>query len=136
MRRPLRRRAVTIAAAIISFTATGIVTAATPAFARVSSYECNVYGHMYCVDVPAPFGNGNPVVLGSASGGRLVQGQDMHWTCCGGHEVYRIHFVADTSQCLGVSNSGFATVRDCSNGANSEVNWAWVPGSVTGKWEN
>lgn len=143
MRRLFTRRAVAIAAAVISLTAipaTGIVAPAAPAFgsarAGTSSYECNTYGHMYCLDVPAPFGNASPVVLGASSGGRLIYGQDMGYTCCSGHEVYRIHFVADSSQCLGVSSSGLATVRDCSDGNSSQVNWAWVPGSVDGEWEN
>lgn len=122
MRRLLRRKAVTIIAAIVSFTAipaAGIVATATPALASV--YICNSSG-LFCVGDPAPVNNGDPVVL--TVGGRAITRVDTFlqfntW------EVFQLQFDANPSQCVGVQNStSNVTVRNCSGGQNSNTYWA------------
>lgn len=127
MRRLLRRRALTIIAVIISFTAipaAGIVATATPALASVTI--CNSSGQ-FCLGAPT-IDFGNPVVL--TVGGRQVTEVYAGFTCCGGHEVFQIQFVADTTKCVGVVDNGTnVTVRACSGGNKSHVNWAEEPQS-------
>jgi hypothetical protein len=132
MRRPLRRKAVTIIAAIVSFTAVpagGIVATATPALASVTL--CNSFGHQYCAGDPGAVNNGDPVVLTQT--GRSINLLDQHFTCCGGYEVFRLQLVANTSQCVGVNSQGFVTLRDCSGGNNNGTNWAHEPAG-NGQW--
>ncbi len=134
MRRLLRCKAVTIIAAIICFTAipaAGIVATVTPALASVNI--CNVFGHTYCAGDPGTVNNGDPIVL--TVSGRQFNEADQGFTCCGGFEVFRLQFAADTTQCMGVTNNTLkVTVRDCSGGNNSNVNWAQVPQSNGVEW--
>jgi hypothetical protein len=142
VRRMLRRRALAITAAIISLAVipvTGAVVTASPAWA-VSGNLCNLFGqNNYCAGVPGTVANGDHVVL-------TVLGRDINFKDQGfknkNQEVYRIQFVADTSQCLGIPANGVnITVRDCSGGNGSNVNWAmefdtngyeWRSTTVTG----
>lgn len=138
MRRLLRRKAIIIvAAAIVSFTAipaAGIVATATPALASTASL-CNVSGHNYCADTTT-LNTGEPVFLTILASSRLFNKVDQHFTCCGGFEVFRLHFAGDTTKCLGVAGSSLnITVRLCSGGNDSNVNWAQEPQSGGGiKW--
>jgi hypothetical protein len=124
MRRLLGRKAVTIIAAIISLTAvpaTGIVATATPALASV--HICNANGTLHgCIGAPT-VNNGDPVVL--TASGRDITEVDQHFTYLG-FEVYRLRIdaSANQSQCVGVAASGNLTLRNCSGGNSSNVNWA------------
>jgi hypothetical protein len=133
MRRLLRRKAVTIIAAIVALTAIpagGIVATASPALASVTL--CNSFGHQYCAGDPGAVNNGDPVVLTQT--GRSINLVDQHFTCCGGLEVFQLQLVANTSQCVGVTSDGqFVTLRDCSGGNNNYTNWAHKPAG-NGQW--
>jgi hypothetical protein len=137
MRRLLGRKAVTIIAAIMSFTAipaVGIVATATPA-AALDHYICNSSGNFYCIGDPGTLSNGDRLVLSAQ--GRLITESAQGYTCCGGYPVYRLKFVADPSQCVGVPDANYnVTVRNCSGGNNSNVNWAKEPGTSELKWWN
>lgn len=128
MRRVLRRKAVTIIAAILSFTAipaAGVVATATPALASVKI--CNTPTGSFCADAPT-LGSGDPVVL--TLNGRNFNEADQHFTCCNGHEVFRLEFSANTTLCMGVQDLGVnVTVRACSGGNSTNVNWARFPNS-------
>jgi hypothetical protein len=133
MRGLLRSKALTIVAAIVSFTAipaVGIVATATPALASVTI--CNTFGNRLCVGDPAPVNNADPVVL--TVGGRNMTELDQHFTCCGGFEVVRLSFDANPTQCIGVAASLNVTVRDCSGGNANNTNWARVPISNGVEW--
>jgi hypothetical protein len=122
MRRLLGRKAVTIIAAIVSFTAipvAGVVTTAAPALASVNI--CNSFGHKYCAGAPS-LNNGDPVVL--TSSGRAITEWDQGFTAFGGMEVFRLQFTAAPSQCMGIAASGNITLRDCSGGNSNNTNWA------------
>ena len=141
MRGMLRRKTLTISAAIISvgvMAATGVVATATPALAGVNF--CNVFGHNYCIGDSGTVTNGDAVVL--TASGRDLNMVDQHFKN-GNDEVYRLQFVANTSQCLGIPGNGSEniTVRDCSGGNSSNVNWGmefdtngfeWRSTTVTG----
>jgi hypothetical protein len=122
MRRPLGRKAVTIIAAIVSFTAipaAGIVATATSALASV--HICNVSGNQYCIGAPT-LNFGDPVKL-TVSGRditRVDQGLIYNiW------EVYELKFTADTTKCVGVQDTGSnVTVRACSGGQSNNTYWA------------
>jgi hypothetical protein len=89
-----------IVAAIISSTAipaVGIVATAAPALAAATI--CNSFGNQYCAGDPNTVNNGDPVVL--TLDGRQIDEVAQHFTCCGGHEVYRLHFAAAPTQCIG-----------------------------------
>lgn len=120
----LRRRAVTVIAAVISFIAipAGIAVTAVPALA--ASPICNSFGNQYCIGAPG-ISSGDPVEL--TLSGRQINEVAQNFTCCHGHEVYQLQFSADTSKCVGVSSIGLTTVRDCSAGNASNVNWAKEP---------
>src|SRR5690349_20657842 len=113
----LRRKTITIIAAIISFTAipaAGISATATPALASFTDVNiCEASGH-FCVGAPT-IGYGDPVQLTLT--GRSFNEADQHFTCCGGYEVFRLQFAADTAKCVGVPDSSTnLTVRECSGG--------------------
>jgi hypothetical protein len=135
MRRPLRHKAVTIIAAIISFTAipaAGIVATATPALATIGVHICLRSGNG-CVGAPT-INIGDPVELTAT--GRYIVEVPAGFTCCGGHEVFRLQFSADATKCVGVPDGSLSTtVRACSGGNNSNVNWAEEPqGDGSIKW--
>jgi hypothetical protein len=138
MRRLLGRKAVTIIAAIISFTAIpggAVVATATPAAAVTPVYICNVTGQDGCVAAPT-LANGNPVTLTNAHGGRLINELWQGYTCCGGYKVYRLQFNALQSQCVAVGTSNNVTIRDCSGGNDSNASWAKVPLGSVWTWFN
>jgi len=122
MRRLLRRKAVTIIAAIVSLTAipaAGIVATATPALASV--HICNVAGNHYCLGAPT-INFGDPVEL-------TVTGRDItrvdQFLQYDSFEVFQLEFTADTTKCVGVPDaSNKVTVRACSGGRNSNTYWA------------
>lgn len=134
MRKLLRYKAVTLIAAIISFTAipAGIVATATPALA--AGNLCNTFGS-YCAG-GATINIGDPVVLTPT--GRVFEEVAQNFKCCGGFEVYQLEFRSNTARCMGIpAGSINVTVRDCSGGNTTNVNWAREPqsdGSV--KWLN
>jgi hypothetical protein len=134
MRRLLRRKVVTIVVAIISFAtipAAGIVAPASPALASSGSL-CNGYGYHYCADT-TDLSYGSYLFLTIPASGALFNKVDLHFTCCGGHEVYRLQFAQDTARCIGVPGSSTAvTVRECSGGNSTNVNWAEFPQSGGG----
>lgn len=122
MRRLFGRKAVTIIAAIVSFTAipaAGIVATATPALA--SNYICTLSFPGGCVGAPT-IGFGDPVELTT---GRLINEVDQGYTCCGGAHVFQFQFAADSAKCVGAVDNGIAVVvRACSGGNEAGVNWA------------
>ena len=124
MRRLLRRKALTIIAAIISFTAipaAGIAATATPAPAATGGRICLASGNG-CVGAPT-INFGDPVELTAT--GRFIVEVPAGFTCCGGHDVFRLQFSADATKCVGVPASGLnVTVRGCSGGDSTNVNWA------------
>lgn len=127
MRRLLRHKALTIIAAIISFTAipaAGIVATATPALAATGVHICLSSGNG-CIGAPT-IGFGDPVEL--TAGGRFIVEVPAGFTCCGGLEVFRFQFSADATKCVGVPASTInTTVRACSGGDSTNVNWAEEP---------
>jgi hypothetical protein len=122
MRRLLRRKAVTITAAIVSFTAipaAGIVATATPALASV--IICNSSGNQLCIGAPT-IGFGDPVELTAT--GRNITRADQFLTY-NTFEVYELKFTADSTKCVGVQNANSkVTVRACSGGQSSNTYWA------------
>ena len=116
----LRKKAVTIIAAIVSFTAipaAGIVATATPALADVNI--CLVSGNG-CVGAPT-IDFGNPVEL---TLGRDITRHDT-FLQFNGLEVFQLQFTSDTTKCVGVpDNSSKVTVRACSGGQNDNTYWA------------
>lgn len=136
MRRLLRRKVATIAAVIISFTAipaAGIVASASPALAS-TGYLCNGYGSHYCADTTS-LSYGYELFLTIPASGALFNKVDQHFTCCGGNEVYRLEFNQDPARCIGVpDNSTAVTVRECSGGDSTNVNWAELPQPGGGVW--
>jgi hypothetical protein len=132
MRIPFRRKALTIIAAIVSFTAipaAGIAATATPALASINI--CNTYGGNWCIGAPT-IGIGDPVELTAT--GRNINLVDRGYTCCGGYEVFQLQFAADTAKCVGFPSSPPVrlTVRYCSGGNSTNTNWALVPGGSDG----
>jgi hypothetical protein len=131
MRRLLRHKAVTIIAAIISFTAipaAGIVATATPALAATGVHICLASSKGNgCIGAPT-INFGDPVELTAT--GRLIVEVPAGFTCCGGHEVFHLQFSADATKCVGVpANALNTTVRACSGGDSTNVNWAEEPQS-------
>jgi hypothetical protein len=135
MRSPLRRKAVTIIAVIMSFTAipaAGIVANAAPALA--SGDICLTYGNG-CAG-GADIDIGSYVVLTST--GRRIDEVAQNYKCCGGYEVFQLRFADNTARCIGVNGGIGVTVRDCSGGNTAGVNWAREPGSsgIVYWWNN
>jgi len=133
MRRLLRRKALTIIAAIVSFTAIlagGIVATATPAQASIRICLASANG---CIGAPT-INFGDAVTL--EVDGRQINEQGQHFICCGGLHVFRFQFDADHAKCVGMPDGNLnATVRACSGGNNSNVNWAEEPqGDGSIKW--
>jgi hypothetical protein len=123
LHRLLRHKAVTIIAAIIAFAAipvAGVTATAGPALA--AGNICNINGHGYCAG-GANIGIGDPVTL--ESGGRVFEEEAQNFTCCGGWPVFQLQYAANPARCMGVAaTSNNVTVRDCSGGDSSHVNWA------------
>jgi hypothetical protein len=98
----------------------GVTASAAPALA--AGDICNVNGLGYCVG-GATIGIGDPVTL--EPGGRVIDEVAQNFTCCGGWPVFQLKYNADSARCVGVAaTSNNVTVRDCSGGASSNVNWA------------
>lgn len=80
-----------------------------------------------CVGAPN-LGNGDPVELTGV--GRELNFVDQGFKCCDGTmEVYRIQLSAAPTQCLGETQKATVTLRNCSGGNASMVNWARAPQS-------
>jgi hypothetical protein len=124
---------VAIIAAVVSVAAipVGIIATATPALASGFTI-CTASGHHYCIGA-STLRNGDPVQ--STAGGRQINLVDQHFKSHG-REVFRLHFAAAPTLCVGVENVSSPSnktvksrLRDCSNGNGANVNWVEVPQS-------
>ncbi|HLK76804.1 MAG TPA: hypothetical protein VKU77_24565 [Streptosporangiaceae bacterium] len=122
MHRLLRRKAVTIVAAIITFAAIPVAITVTAGPALAAGDICNVNGLGDCAG-GGSIAIGAPVTL--ESGGRVFNEVAQNFTCCGGWPVFQLQYNENPARCMGVAaTSNNVTVRDCSGGDRSRVNWA------------
>jgi hypothetical protein len=101
-----------------------LLAASPSATAATSAHICLAFGNGACVGAPT-LNNGDPVEL--TADGRQINLLDQNFTCCGGLEVYRLQLAAAPSLCLGQTQFATVTLRNCSGGDASLVNWALSP---------
>jgi hypothetical protein len=126
-KRPHLKKIGASAAALVM--APWMLLAATPAFASDINnvHICLVHGTQDCVGAPT-LGSGDKVEL--TSSGRTINELDK------GNGFWRLQFDADHTKCVGVASSRNLTVRDCSEGAASNVDWGRFSVSGGINWSN